>query len=233
MAATEGRAQDICLSGKPQITWALQRETGNLGVETVSNKIDSRQRRGWRFKLMAAVVAIPVIAVLVGTGIVRPLQSVIGYNDYGNAPCQWFNSGGGVTIRYDWGSNLQGPSLIRSAFQAGVGNWNAANTPVNLSENSTEQALLNSDYVPGGAAGWTDWNYCGTNRIYTFAFMNSSGFNSSAAEATAGHELGHVIGLGHSFANPALMGVNPDPTIFFKPQQDDIDGVIAIYPLFP
>jgi hypothetical protein len=114
------------------------------------------------------------------------------------------------TAYYDWGSNLQTPSSIKTAFQSAVGNWNALYSsyiPVYLSQSSSEQLLLNSAYFEGDEAGWVDWDFCilGSVRYYTYAFVNTYNYNSSHFQAIAGHELGHAIGLGHSTAT-ALMG---------------------------
>jgi hypothetical protein len=56
-----------------------------------------------------------------------------------------------------------------------------------------------------------------------------SGKSFNFIVSVAGHEQGHGFGLGESSVNPALMNQNRDRETIYKPQQDDINGINAIY----
>ncbi len=53
---------------------------------------------------------------------------------------------------------------------------------------------------------------------------------SNKRRAQTGHELGHGVSLGHSLVSPSLMGPNPNPEVYYTPQQDDKNGVYARFP---
>ncbi|MCL6561990.1 MAG: matrixin family metalloprotease [Firmicutes bacterium] len=59
----------------------------------------------------------------------------------------------------------------------------------------------------------------------------TAGYSTTHVEAISGHELGHALGLAHNPTCPVLM--NPDDAYttcdIYTPQQDDINGVNAIY----
>ena len=57
----------------------------------------------------------------------------------------------------------------------------------------------------------------------------SSGYNN-AKQSTMVHEWGHALGLGDQpNGSTMIMGYGRDRTTMITPQQDDIDGVNAIY----
>ena len=126
----------------------------------------------------------------------------------------------------------------RNAWSQSIGDWNLTSTPVNF-ENYWYFKVgcfesRRSDVTWDGYC-WrnTYENYimsatCTLNAYYT------DGYSASKRKSVSGHELGHVLGLSHMpWYYSALMngytywrydvyGVN-------TPQQDDINGVNAMY----
>ncbi len=59
----------------------------------------------------------------------------------------------------------------------------------------------------------------------------TSGYSADKREGVAAHEVGHTLGLAHSSTCVLMNPTTPDRTNcgVFTPQQDDVDGVQAIY----
>ena len=84
---------------------------------------------------------------------------------------------------------------------------------------------------------FTSWQFIGPTLVQADIFFNSTvGWNAYSGSQTtavkdfrrvAVHELGHALGLGHENQIPAIMAATIGN--IEVPQQDDIDGVAAIY----
>lgn len=128
-----------------------------------------------------------------------------------------------------------------TAFWDSTNDWTATPTKVIMFQAS---ASSNPDItgIDGnyGASGWIGqtsygcWPILGNFYVPVQIQMNTyytGGYTVDHIRANTGHELGHALGLGHSNMCPAIM--NPVDTYItcgiYLPQQDDINGVNAIY----
>lgn len=97
------------------------------------------------------------------------------------------------------------------------------------------QALLGADQnaVPGAAA--VDGS---TGQITRgILFLNASAgagniahFDPTKLKIILAHEIGHIVGLGHSASSSALMFYDATARKEFRLSQDDMDGVTYLYP---
>ncbi len=97
------------------------------------------------------------------------------------------------------------------------------------------QALLgaNQDYVPGGAAVNGSSGRITQGILYLNAstgLANIGNFNRTKLKIILAHEIGHLLGLGHSSNESALMYYDASSKQEFRLSQDDIDGVTYLYP---
>lgn len=92
---------------------------------------------------------------------------------------------------------------------------------------------LDEDSIPGLASIVPDGDFAGTAELI---LNNSAGqgnvanFNPAILEVVVAHEVGHVIGLGHSQDTTALMYFNASAKTTLSLAQDDIDGLNYLYP---
>ena len=145
-------------------------------------------------------------------------------------PCRWNT----YSLSYQWGGNLQTPgSLWRNAFSAAVVDWSIAPIKFYFYNSSSGVVILNAYYLQDNYSGYAQ-PYCnGTITTKYEIFGNSFYSNTTNGyHAIAGHETGHGLSIGHhnDSAVIALMGNNPNPQVYYTPQQADIDLVNYIYP---
>jgi len=130
----------------------------------------------------------------------------------------------------------------RAAFDSAVSDWNNAQDKIQFSLSSLHVSTLSTVGVQNvddpSLFGSCTWHWVpGTNTISYFqAVLNT--YNSDIVNktktrrSTAGHELGHALGLGH--VDPpynAIMNSSRNRETLYTPQKDDIDGVKALYAL--
>jgi predicted Zn-dependent protease len=101
--------------------------------------------------------------------------------------------------------------------------------------------VLNTYYNAGdGAAGYMEWPQSWywnqqTNEItrcYLFgntAYSNSGSRPDLQKRSTAGHEMGHCLGIDHSDVSNALMRTGRNREVIFSPWQDDVNAINAKY----
>jgi hypothetical protein len=175
------------------------------------------------------VLAVTVTGVLAWTS----TQKASAYDNYENSCGYWPHTYGHLlSLGYKWGSNLQTPgSWWRNAFEASLSDWNQTPTNVSFYSNSNGPVTMNTYNEDDGRSGKTIWSCSGSTLVSAVSMGNvfNTSSNANVRRSVSGHELGHAIGLGHSYYF-ALMGYNPDPSTYYVPQQDDIDGVNVLYP---
>ncbi|MEX2548003.1 MAG: matrixin family metalloprotease [Chloroflexota bacterium] len=130
-----------------------------------------------------------------------------------------------------------------AAWGTARSDWNATNTPINftvepnvgeenirlrtVNKNDVEWDGIASVTIAGGVINWVDARL---NEFYT------DGYVAAKRLSVTSHELGHTLGLAHENGVAVVMngitcGFNSRWCTFgvSKPQQDDINGINAIY----
>lgn len=148
---------------------------------------------------------------------------------------RWRYSGGNMTVTYAWGASMPFSSDWKTAFNAAASDWSAAPTNVDYAYYSASGNKLGIVDKPGGSAGY----FWGATDAYGYLTSFSAAGNinqavtgtytSTMKRSTAGHELGHGLGLGEENLRAALMNQNRNRSTVYKPQQDDTDGVNFLY----
>lgn len=125
----------------------------------------------------------------------------------------------------------------RTAFTYSIEDWNATDTPVNYQEDPANYKVYLCETEEPGVdwdgkckIGYTgsriDWATCMLNMYYT------DDHAANKRRSVSGNELGHSLGLNHE---DAAVLMNPytssryDKYGVYTPQEDDINGVNAMY----
>jgi hypothetical protein len=148
-------------------------------------------------------------------------------------PCRWNN----YSIAYKWGSNLQTPgSSWRTAFESAVVDWNVIPTKFYFYYSASGNITMDTYYDQFDGLGGKTIINCDMNTKVTIAcdVLGNIYYSHTVNvyHSLAGHETGHSQSIGHVADQSviALMGHNPNPEIYYTPQQADIDFVNTIYP---
>lgn len=178
--------------------------------------------------MILRLILVPLIAfVLVAAQIPQPGLAFTLLN------CSWGSSA--TQITYKWGPNLGSPTYTwRIKFNESISDWNTRVAAPKFAENAGSPNSLDSytaadnnyglfEYTCSG--GWFNWFVAKANSYYGPSYNWDGNFMRSVT----GHEMGHGFGLGHSSAY-AIMNTSRDRYTLYVPQQDDLDGVAAIYP---
>jgi len=89
------------------------------------------------------------------------------------------------------------------------------------------------NYVPAAAAINPSGNYVGGGVLLlnvSAGSANISGYDHTSLLIIIAHEVGHILGLGHSQDPSALMYYNASAKTSLTLAQDDMDGVSYLYP---
>lgn len=87
--------------------------------------------------------------------------------------------------------------------------------------------------IPGAAQVSTSGNYAVAGLITLNAssgLANIANFNANILKITLAHEVGHILGLGHSHDRSALMYYDGSYYVNMSLGQDDVDGITYLYP---
>jgi hypothetical protein len=171
-----------------------------------------------------------IVTLTIMTALQIPKVS-IAYNNSQNPPCRWpYTVGVKKTLYYKWGNFVDDD--WKAAYNISAVDWTGATNRVGFGYSTSATNTFNMYYSIDGRGGYAVWNCSGTTMTRSDAWVNDyyDTGNNNIRRSTTGHEMGHVASLGHSNVTPALMGGNPDPNIYYVPQQDDKNGVYDRFP---
>lgn len=182
-------------------------------------------RRCWRPSVLAVAISGLMLAA---TG-----QAILGYNNY-DMPCGTWPNGTSVGVQWKWGPDINTGGNWAYAFaNVAEPNWDNTSTKIDLGYNSSAAGEYDVYNVADGNYGrayvWCHW--WDTDQIADFlaegnlSVLPDATWDNEMA-ATAAHEVGHTLGLGHS-TSAAVM--NPSYS-YSSPQTDDVNGLNALYP---
>lgn len=125
-------------------------------------------------------------------------------------------------------------SRVKVSYNASTASTTTGN-PTTVYCESNFQTVTGADqnYVPAAALPTPSGNYIATGLLYlnvSGGSANISGYNRDLLLVIIAHEVGHIIGLGHSQDTNALMYYNASAKTHLALSQDDIDGVTYLYP---
>lgn len=146
-------------------------------------------------------------------------------------------------------ANMNIKSLMEEAFEV----WNKVpTTPVKLTVSTTTASTAaanpvtvycetnfqgvtgaDDDFVPGAAAIGGSGDYATIGIVYLNVSAgqgNITLFDRSLLTIILAHEIGHIIGLGHSHDVNALMYFDASAKNTMNLSQDDVDGLTYLYP---
>lgn len=156
------------------------------------------------------------------------------YNDYGLV-CGWSYSGGSNLLYLPYRDDPDYPpyGAYDTALDSAIVTWTGTATPVYFYATSGGTHSIGARN--GGDNGYAGWVtiYCagsGGHRSSSALILNSyylDSYSQFGKIGAASHELGHYLGLGHSYYT-AIMGYNDGS--FNSPRTDDVCGVNTMYP---
>lgn len=175
------------------------------------------------------VILLSLVIMLIT--LLLPWQSVLAYNNYDNPPCLWsYTPGVKKTLWIKYGNWVD--TKWKTAYSLSAAAWSGATDRVGYSWSSGAQNTLNQYYSLDNRGGYVVWYCSGSTMVRFDAWVNDyyDPGELNRRRAQVGHELGHGLSLGHSVISPSLMGPNPDPSIYYTPQPDDINGIYHRFP---
>ncbi len=175
-------------------------------------------------------ITVILVSLFILPTIQNPISS-LAYNNSGNPACRWpYTQGNKKTLYYKWGNWVDYD--WKAAYNIDVVDWNGATNRVGFVYSTSATNTFNMYYSIDNRGGYAVWYCSGTTMTRSDAWINDKydPGNNNIRRAKVGHEVGHVTSLGHSNVTPALMGGNPDPNVYYIPQQDDKNGIYDRFP---
>jgi len=158
------------------------------------------------------------------------------YNDYDNV-CGWTYSGGYNYLNLPYRNDADYPpyGYYSSMLSSAISSWNGTSSPVVFYSRSSGSHSIGVKSLGGGSLAGVNVLYCngaGGSRSSTALYINSDAVSNTSGAVfygtgVASHELGHYLGLGHSWYVD-IMGLNDQS--FNTPRSDDVCGVNVTYP---
>jgi hypothetical protein len=162
-------------------------------------------------------------------------SQALAYNNYDNE-CWWWNpSGQYLYVNWKWGPNINTSGGWATDFSSGSSAWSNAGSKVRMNYNSSAVDTADTYYTVESRPGYTQywcnwWNYTMADaHAYGNLYQYSDSGTSSYRRATAAHEQGHTLGLGHSSDSGAVMYKFVNYGIYY-PNYDDQSGLNSMYP---
>lgn len=137
--------------------------------------------------------------------------------------------------------NLLNNTYMSQRLQASLGYWN--NTPtktgIYTDSGSVNKIAFDKGLPSDTPLGYTLISQSGNPKYfemylnYNYLPLNQSVDNDKRNEYVITHEFGHTLGLdenGYFDTRISVMSEYSDLRTYYWPQQDDIDGVNAVYP---
>ena len=123
-------------------------------------------------------------------------------------------------------------SSIKVSYGGSTSSTAMSNPPIVYCETNFS-SIADEDFVPGAASSDASSGQITRGIIYLNAstgFANIANFDSETLKIIIAHEMGHLLGLGHSNSSSALMYFDASYKQEFRLSQDDIDGMTYLYP---
>lgn len=110
-----------------------------------------------------------------------------------------------------------------------------ASSPTTVYCETNFQAVVGADqnFVPGAAAVSTTAGRISQGILYlnvSAGNANIANFDQTVLKIILAHEIGHILGLGHSGTTNSLMYFDASARQKLSLSQDDIDGISYLYP---
>jgi hypothetical protein len=126
-------------------------------------------------------------------------------------------------------------SKIKVAYGEATTSTTFANPPTVYCETNFASATggADEDYVPAAANAGKLGGYAVTGILYlnvSGGQANIANFNRTKLAIIVAHEIGHVLGLGHSQVTNSLMYFDATYKATLGLSQDDMDGMSYLYP---
>lgn len=126
-------------------------------------------------------------------------------------------------------------SKVKVSYGGTTTSTSMASPPTVYCETNFQAVVTGADqnYVPGAAAVNGSTGKITQGILYLNAssgLANIANFDATTLKIILAHEIGHLLGLGHSASTNALMYYDASSKMNLRLSQDDMDGMSYLYP---